>query len=292
MARTRRHDADAGGPAEIVEAKHAVRQRVWDALRDGKVARFPGAHGRIPNFVGAEAAAERLRETDVWKQARTLKCNPDSAQWPVRQRALEDGKTVYMAVPRLAEEAPFFLLDPDDLDDTPRKASSIKGASRSGRTVAVSDLEPVDLVVAGCVAVAEDGARLGKGGGFSDLEFAVAGEAGLVAPDTPVVTTVHEQQVVALGEIPVTDHDVRLDLLVTPDRVVTCTPGGAPPRPHRLGRAHRGEDRGDPAAAAPAAVLSSPVRSLGSAVRGAWTRRAPHSGADDRRGGVVDRGGR
>ena len=223
VARTRRHDADAGGPAEIVEAKHVVRQRVWDALRDEKIARFPGAHGRIPNFVGAEAAAERLRETDVWKQARTLKCNPDSAQWPVRQRALEDGKTVYMAVPRLAEEAPFFLLDPDALDDTPRKASSIKGASRSGRTVAVSDLEPVDLVVTGCVAVAEDGARLGKGGGFSDLEFAVAGEAGLVAPDTPVVTTVHEQQVVATGEIPVTDHDVRLDLLVTPDRVVTCT---------------------------------------------------------------------
>ena len=99
---------------------------------------------------------------------------PGLAQWPVRQRALEDGKTVYMAVPRLAEEQPFFLLDPDDLADTPRKASSIKGAARSARTVAVEDLEPVDLVVTGCVAVAEDGARLGKGGGFSDLEFAVA----------------------------------------------------------------------------------------------------------------------
>ena len=45
------------------------------------------------------------------------------------------------------------------------------------------------------MAVAEDGARLGKGGGFSDLEFAVASQAGLVAPDTPVVTTVHEQLV-------------------------------------------------------------------------------------------------
>ena len=147
--------------------------------------RFPGAHGRIPNFVGAEAAAERLRETEVWQRARTLKCNPDAAQWPVRQRALEDGKTVYMAVPRLAEEAPFFLLDPDAPRRHPRKASSIKGASRSARTVAVEDLEPVDLVVTGCVAVAEDGARLGKGGGFCDLEFAVASEAGLVAPDTP-----------------------------------------------------------------------------------------------------------
>jgi 5-formyltetrahydrofolate cyclo-ligase len=224
VARTpRRHDADAGGPAEVNEAKAAIRQRVWDALKDGKLARFPGAHGRIPNVSGAEAAAERLRETEVWQRARTLKCNPDAAQWPVRQRALQDGKTVYMAVPRLAEEAPFFLLDPEHLADTPRKASSIKGASRSARTVAVEDLEPVDLVVTGCVAVAEDGARLGKGGGFSDLEFAVASEAGLVAPDTPVVTTVHEQQVVPLGEIPVTDHDVRLDLVVTADRVITCT---------------------------------------------------------------------
>ena len=223
IAVARQHDADAGGPSELVEAKRAVRQRMWDALREQKLARFPGAHGRIPNVTGAEAAAERLRGTEVWQRARTLKCNPDAAQWSVRQRALEDGKTVYMAVPRLAEEAPFFLLDPEHLADTPRKASSIKGASRSGRTVAVEDLEPVDLVVTGCVAVAEDGARLGKGGGFSDLEFAVASEAGLVAPGTPVVTTVHEQQVVPIGEIPVTDHDVRLDLVVTADRVITCT---------------------------------------------------------------------
>jgi 5-formyltetrahydrofolate cyclo-ligase len=223
IAVARRHDADAGGPAEVNEAKAAVRQRVWDALKEQGLARFPGAHGRIPNVSGAEAAAELLRGTEVWARARTLKCNPDAAQWPVRQRALEDGKTVYMAVPRLAEEAPFFLLDPEHLADTPRKASSIKGATASARTVAVADLEPVDLVVTGCVAVAEDGARLGKGGGFSDLEFAVASEAGLVAPDTPVVTTVHEQQVVPVGEIPVTDHDVRLDLVVTAERVITCT---------------------------------------------------------------------
>jgi 5-formyltetrahydrofolate cyclo-ligase len=41
----------------------------------------------------------------------TIKANPDSAQWPVRQRALEDGKTVYVAVPRLAEPEPFFALE-------------------------------------------------------------------------------------------------------------------------------------------------------------------------------------
>jgi 5-formyltetrahydrofolate cyclo-ligase len=193
---------------------------VWRALGEAGVARFPGAEGRIPNFVGAEAAAERLRATGAWRAARTLKANPDAPQWPVRQRALEDGKTVYMAVPRLTDEHPFFLLDPRALADPPRKASSIKGASRSARRVGVDELEAVDLVVAGCVAVGEDGARLGKGGGFSDLEFALASEAGLIGPRTVLATTVHDVQVRDAGTIPTVAHDFRLDLVVTPTRVI------------------------------------------------------------------------
>ena len=215
-----RHDRDAGGPADLLAAKAALRQEVWAALRKAGAARFPGAEGRIPNFTGAEAAAERLRGTRAWARARTVKANPDSPQWPVRQRALEDGKVLFMAVPRLVEEDPFFLLDPDDLAGSPRQASSIKGASASARRVAVDDLEPVDLVVTGCVAAGEDGARLGKGGGFSDLELALATEAGLVGRDTVVVTTVHELQVRPAGAIPTGDHDVWLDLVVTPGRVI------------------------------------------------------------------------
>jgi 5-formyltetrahydrofolate cyclo-ligase len=196
---------------------------VWSALTAAGGARFPGAAGRIPNFVGAEAAAERLRGVPAWKRARTVKANPDAPQWPVRQRALEDGKTVFMAVPRLADAKPFFLLDPARLAGTPRQAASIKGATRSAVPVEVSDLEPVDLVVAGCVSVGEDGARLGKGGGFSDLELAVAAEAGLVGPRTVVVTTVHELQVRPAGAIPTTAHDIHVDVVVTPERVFECT---------------------------------------------------------------------
>ncbi len=88
-----RHDRDAGGPADLLAAKAAQRQEVWAAMRAARVARFPGAEGRIPNFTGAEAAAERLRGLPAWQAAATLKANPDSPQLPVRQRALEDGKT-------------------------------------------------------------------------------------------------------------------------------------------------------------------------------------------------------
>ena len=223
LARTpRRHDRDAGGHPALLAAKAELRDEVWEALTSARVARFPGARNRISNFVGAEAAAQRLRETAEWARAVTVKANPDSAQWPVRQRALEDGKTVYMAVPRLAGEDPFFLLDPDHLADPPRKAASIAGATRSARRVAVGDLAPVDLVVTGCVAVGEDGARLGKGGGFADLEFALASAAGLIGPATTVVTTVHELQLRPAGTVPTAAHDAPVDLVVTPDRVIDC----------------------------------------------------------------------
>ena len=223
-----RHDRDAGGPADVLAAKAALREEVWSQLRAAKVARFPGASGRIPNFTGSEAAAERLRDTPAWQAAWTLKANPDSAQLPVRQRALEDGKTVYMAVPRLAGEEPFFALDPDRLSEPPRQAASISGAARSAQRVALTGLSPVDLVVMGSVAVGADGARLGKGGGFADLEFALATAAGLIGPRTVSITTVHEIQVRPAGTIPLTSHDVLVDFIVTPERVIDCRPEHVP----------------------------------------------------------------
>ena len=223
------HGADAGGDPADLQAKQALREEVWQALIDEDAARFPGARGRIPNFVGAEAAADRLRGLEVWRHAAVVKSNPDSPQWPVRQRALADGLVLYLAVPRLAQQQPFLRLDPAGLDVAPRAASSIKGAETHGQLVAVEDLEPVDLVVSGCVAVDRAGARLGKGGGFADLEFALAQAAGVITEDTTVVTTVHQAQIVDTGRIPMTDHDVPVDLVITPDEMVRC--GRRHPRP-------------------------------------------------------------
>jgi 5-formyltetrahydrofolate cyclo-ligase len=221
----RRHDHDAAGPPELLAKKAALRDAVWNSMNVKGIVRFPAPANRIPNFVGAEAAARRLAETDEWQRARTVKSNPDSPQLPVRVQALQDGKLLYMAVPRLTQPEPFFVLDPAQLADPPRKAASIKGASRSARTVMLDAMEPVDLVVTGCVAVGEDGARLGKGGGFSDLEFALAAAAGLVDANTIVVTTVHDVQVQSAGVIPMTAHDIKVDLVVTPERTIRTKRG-------------------------------------------------------------------
>jgi 5-formyltetrahydrofolate cyclo-ligase len=152
-----------------------------------------------------------------------------------------------MAVPRLAEPEPFFRLDPSALADLPRRAASIAGARRSAQRVALADLEPVDLVVTGCVAVGRDGARLGKGGGFSDLEFALAAAVGLVGGHTVVVTTVHAVQVVDPGIVPVTEHDVHVDLVVTPDDVIHCSR----PDDHALPRVRRSDLTDEKIAAIP-----------------------------------------
>ncbi len=220
MSEPGRHDHDAGGDREVLQAKADLREIAWAALQDAGAARFPGARNRIPNFTGAEDAADRLAATDAWAGARVVKCNPDSPQWPVRQRALEDGKTVVMAVPRLAEDPPFLVLDPDRLGVSPREASSIKGASRHAAPTGVEDLDPIDLVVQGCVATDPNGSRLGKGGGFADLEFAITATAGLLDEQVVVATTVHDIQVLATGRIPLSAHDIRLDLVVTPTRVI------------------------------------------------------------------------
>jgi 5-formyltetrahydrofolate cyclo-ligase len=201
--------------------KREIRQRVWALLdREGAV-RPPGAEGRIPNFAGAEAAADRLAALPAWQAAAVVKANPDKAQLAVRARALQDGKLLYMAVPRLADIHPFFLLDPNELTVSPWEAATSRKAASMARKVAVAELGPVDLVVCGSVAVNRNGARLGKGGGFSDIEVALLHEAGLIGPQTTVVTTVHALQVID-EPIPETDHDFRVDLIVTPDEVIGC----------------------------------------------------------------------
>ena len=94
------------------ERKEAIRNRIWTLLEDQRAAAFPGARGRIPNFVGASAAAASLAATDVWQAAEVIKCNPDAPQRYVRLRALREGKVIYMAVPRLRQARCFWELDP------------------------------------------------------------------------------------------------------------------------------------------------------------------------------------
>ncbi|MEZ3115838.1 5-formyltetrahydrofolate cyclo-ligase [Halobaculum sp. MBLA0147] len=216
---------DEGTGATSPEDKDALRETVWDHLETSGEARFPfPPHGRIPNFAGADAAADRLAETTAWETATTVKANPDAPQLPVRRAALRAGKTVFVAVPRLREPEPFLRLDPDaipseEVDD----ATTVSGISEYGEPVAPEAVPHVDLIVSGSVLVTPAGGRIGKGEGYSDLEFAVLRAFDAVDETTTVATTVHESQVRPADATLFDAHDVPVDVVCTPER--TLTPG-------------------------------------------------------------------
>ncbi len=209
--------------------KAEIRERIWNKIERAGVGRFPGTQGRIPNFAGADHAAQRLCELAVWRRALVVKVNPDAPQLPVRRLALEAGKILYMAVPRLRAEKCFIEIDPKRIPGHIAAAASIVGACKFGRLVSPREMRPIDLIVAGSVAVSRDGARIGKGGGYADLEYALLREEGKIRESTPIVTTVHPIQVVR-GRLPMLPHDLPIDFLVMPDEVVATRP------PHRRPR--------------------------------------------------------
>ena len=128
------------------DTKSAAPQAVWDALEEKGVARFPfPPHGRIPNFDGAPAAAERLFEQEPFRSAQRLKVNPDAPQRHVRIEALRRGCEVLVPTPRL--RGGFKRLDPATIpDDDLKSAASLSNMDQWAEPVALDDL-PLSWIV-------------------------------------------------------------------------------------------------------------------------------------------------
>src|SRR5262245_44131414 len=127
--------------------KDALREHIWALLKREGVAPIE-PFGHIPSFVGADLAAERLAHLSIWRQAQVIKCNPDTAQVSVRLRALQDGKRLYMAVPRLTQLRCFVALTGADLRRRQidlAMAATAQGALEHGLPVLLEEMLPIDL---------------------------------------------------------------------------------------------------------------------------------------------------
>lgn len=206
--------------------KWKIRRRIWNYMEEKDIARPPRpVHHRIPNFKGAEKAAARLAELDEFKQAKVVKVNPDSPQRPVRELVLNENKVLLTPQPRL--RTGFFStlsLTDEKCQGVPvSKLTNSKGVAQYGTPVTLDANYSVDLVVVGSTGVCpKTGARVGKGEGFAELEWGILSNQGnLNASRTLVITTVHDCQVV--DDMPagnLTKHDVSVDIIVTPTRVI------------------------------------------------------------------------
>jgi 5-formyltetrahydrofolate cyclo-ligase len=202
-------------------SKEEIRHKIRTRLKLAGVACFPGLDAHIPNFVGAERAAQLLCELPMWKRARVVKINGDSPQLALRRAALREGKLLYLAIPRLRNERCFVELDPEKLGPKLIQAASIRGAMALGRLLTPSEMRPIDLIVCGSLAVTRQGARLGRGGGYGDLEYALLRAEGKIREYTPILTTVHPLQLID-DRLPMRGHDIPVDFVVTPDQVIAA----------------------------------------------------------------------
>jgi len=210
---------------ENSKTKSAIRQRVWEFLERNDLANFPRpVYNRIPNFKGASRAAANLTEQlPEFRDAKTIKVNPDKPQEEVRFKVLEAGKTLMVPTPRLSQGL-FNRLEPDPSDsskDKLRQLASRHGIDNMSKPIPMASRIRLDMVVIGSVAVDRLGHRIGKGEGFADLEFAMAASHhSAITDDTLVVTTVHDCQV--FDQLPADifeSHDLSVDVIVTPTEV-------------------------------------------------------------------------
>lgn len=202
--------------SKIADEKQRLREKIWREMENFGVAAFPlPCKGRIPNFIGAEVAADKLRQLEEWKRAKVIFVNPDSPQRKVRENALKDGKILIMASPRLKRG--FIVIEPAKTKGKERFASTIKGAFKFG--VETQSFPKPDLIVEGSVAVDIKGHRLGKGHGYGDIEIEILEKRfGRI----PVVTIVHDLQVVE--NVPFEEKDRKVSIIVTPTKIIRIMP--------------------------------------------------------------------
>ena len=201
----------------VAAAKNALRHRLRRA-RAGAAGDPEVAH-RLDRAATAGAAVRRLldaRTGTVLAYAATPG-EPDLA--PLRARLRENGIRVLLPVVagpgelvwaadtgrlRLGRELPGGLRLPE-----PDPAGAVRTADLR--------LGPDDVALVPALAAGRDGARLGQGGGYYDRALAHLPPH----PDGPlVVAVVHDDELLAAGEVPTAPHDRQVDAVLTPSRWV------------------------------------------------------------------------
>ncbi|XP_053256048.1 methenyltetrahydrofolate synthase domain-containing protein isoform X2 [Podarcis raffonei] len=203
-------------------SKWDIRHKIWDYMEANNLADFPRpVHHRIPNFKDAPRASARLPDLQEFQSARTVKVNPDAPQKNARFLALEARKALLVPTPRLRTGLFNRIIPPPGATkEMLRKCATSQGVRDYSVPVGLDAKVHVDLVVVGSVAVSEKGFRIGKGEGFADLEYAMMVSMGAVREDTVVVTAVHDCQVVDIPEDLLGNHDLTVDYILTPTRII------------------------------------------------------------------------
>ncbi|XP_013771335.1 methenyltetrahydrofolate synthase domain-containing protein isoform X2 [Pundamilia nyererei] len=203
-------------------SKWDIRQKVWDYIEEKNLANFPRpVHNRIPNFKGAFAACAKVLELQAFIHTSEVKVDPDKPLEGARLAVLQARKTLLVPTPRLRTGLFNRITPPEGASkEQLRICSSSQGVKDFSVPVGLDAKIKIDLMVVGSVAVSEKGFRIGKGEGFADLEYGMMASMGAVNESTVVVTVVHDCQVMDIPEDLMGSHDLTVDYILTPTRVI------------------------------------------------------------------------
>ncbi|KAL2088444.1 hypothetical protein ACEWY4_015343 [Coilia grayii] len=202
--------------------KWDIRQKVWDYIEANNLANFPRpVHNRIPNFKGAHGACNKVSELEVFSRTNEVKVDPDKPLEGARLLVLQAKKTLLVPTPRLRTGLFNKIVPPQGASkEDLRVCSTSQGVKDFSVPIGLDAKVKVDLVVVGSVAVSEKGYRIGKGEGYADMEYGMMVAMGAVNESTVIVTVVHDCQVVDIPEELIDSHDITVDYILTPTRVI------------------------------------------------------------------------
>ncbi|MFA0743749.1 MAG: hypothetical protein LASZOEIN_000527 [Candidatus Fervidibacter sp.] len=205
----------------LLTRRERLRRRIWHLMEDAGVLTFPlDVFGRVPNFIGAEKAAELLAEQPEFEQAKVIFVSPDHVLRRVRELVLERGKVLAVSLPqRLIRQNKPALLQITERRAI-KAAADIDNFLRYGQPLS----SPVDLAVLSSVVVDRWGNRLTPRREFGDREWQMLVDNGFVHEGTKIATIAHPLQFADDLIKWVVEEDVRAHLIVTPEEVIR--PGG------------------------------------------------------------------
>ena len=182
-------------------AKAALR----DALRDAPVLWPPTA--------GAALTEQVLSLVGIPKVATCYLSYGDEAPTVQLRQAWRDAGVQLMVPLLLPTKELDWVMDDQTFGHT-------RGFTNpGGRQFGIQAITAAEVIVMPAMAVGEDGVRLGQGGGSYDRSLARLPREGRT-----IIALAHESRVYASGVLPAERHDIVVDVIVTPQRVIRCVP--------------------------------------------------------------------
>ncbi|MCS7250027.1 MAG: 5-formyltetrahydrofolate cyclo-ligase [candidate division WOR-3 bacterium] len=193
-----------------MKSKEEIRKEIWEYMEKNNLVSFPRpCYGRIPNFIGSEKAARKLYQIQEFLKAKGVFSAPDSVLKEARRITLKEGKSLIVALPHIEG---YLEIKGKELAD---KAITIKNFKKYGKKPETF----IEVFIQGSVAVDLKGNRLGKGKGYGDREYYDLKNMGLLQKPL-VITIVHDCQVLEDFSYLVEPHDIKVNVILTPTRII------------------------------------------------------------------------